>query len=648
MNINSGHETGPSSGPNNERLGRGAGRVWLSAQRSPLAQRRDRIAPDSVAHPARMLPDLAATIIDTYSRPGELVLDPMCGIGTTLVQAVRSGRRAVGIELESRWVRLADTNLAMAREDGFDADARVIRGDARAAHRLLAEHYPNGAVSLIVTSPPYGTGVHGQVSNQAPDDPIIKFDHHYATAAARSRANLAHVPATLAESMTTVLRSAVRVIRPGGHVVIMSRPWRDRGGSWSTYPARSPRPRTRPGSCPPTAWCPCSPDSTTTPTPTPTSRARGRARARARGLWRGWWCGRASSPGTTCSGPGVAVSRRRSWCTRTCLCSLVRSPRTPGERTRWWSQIRRDPRDADPAGSVTHGDARRAHRSHHPTARRARVGASLRRVQRRILTLHRAEIVDRFRPVLPRPLGTAPWHYLLGPTGAAALAAMHGHTVAQIGYRGRARALAIADRATLGHDVATHDVVTGLAAAGTVELTSWWSAARCARSFGTHVRPDAYLCLTSGVPGRAGWWETFLEYDTGTETLARLAGKLTGYHDLAAATGLVTPVSIWLARPGREPTARHALTTTLAGLARPDLVPVYTATPAAAGPRSSAADRVWLPVVPPGHSAQRVTVAELAARRPVSPRIAGPDRSRSRDSSALPPPPPLPPHRHTP
>ena len=34
---------------------------------------------ESVAHPAKMLPAVAAHAIATYTRPGDLVLDPMCG-----------------------------------------------------------------------------------------------------------------------------------------------------------------------------------------------------------------------------------------------------------------------------------------------------------------------------------------------------------------------------------------------------------------------------------------------------------------------------------------------------------------------------------------------------------------------------------------
>jgi len=53
--------------------------VWPVAQRSPAAQRRGRYVAGSAAHPARMLPDLAAHAIRTYTRPGELVADPLAG-----------------------------------------------------------------------------------------------------------------------------------------------------------------------------------------------------------------------------------------------------------------------------------------------------------------------------------------------------------------------------------------------------------------------------------------------------------------------------------------------------------------------------------------------------------------------------------------
>jgi DNA modification methylase len=50
-----------------------------------------------------MLPALAAHAIATYSAPGGLVLDPMCGAGTTLVEAVHAARHAIGVDLELRF-----------------------------------------------------------------------------------------------------------------------------------------------------------------------------------------------------------------------------------------------------------------------------------------------------------------------------------------------------------------------------------------------------------------------------------------------------------------------------------------------------------------------------------------------------------------
>lgn len=78
--------------------------VWVPAQTSAAAQRKGLYVPDTTAHPAKMLPAVAAHAIRHYTRPGELVFDPMAGAGTTLVEALDAARRVVGVEYEPHWV----------------------------------------------------------------------------------------------------------------------------------------------------------------------------------------------------------------------------------------------------------------------------------------------------------------------------------------------------------------------------------------------------------------------------------------------------------------------------------------------------------------------------------------------------------------
>src|SRR3954452_13614487 len=87
-----------------------------------------------------MLPELARRAISAYSDPGDLVVDPMCGIGTTLVEAIHLGRNALGIELERRWASLATANLAHARELGATGNAGGVEGDASELPRLLTRN----------------------------------------------------------------------------------------------------------------------------------------------------------------------------------------------------------------------------------------------------------------------------------------------------------------------------------------------------------------------------------------------------------------------------------------------------------------------------------------------------------------------------
>lgn len=201
--------------------------VWATAQTSPAAQRKGRYVPESTAHPAKMLPAVAAHAIEHYTNPGEVVLDPMCGIGTTLVEAIDLGRRAVGVEYEPHWVDVARANLRFAWERGHVHDSQVVRGDARQLERLLPERYA-GQVALIVTSPPYGPSVHGLVNTDREPGVDKVRKRHYRYGSALDRGNLANVGHhRLLAGFTRILTACARVLRPGGHVAITVRPWRE-------------------------------------------------------------------------------------------------------------------------------------------------------------------------------------------------------------------------------------------------------------------------------------------------------------------------------------------------------------------------------------------------------------------------------------
>jgi hypothetical protein len=203
-----------------------AGRIWMTSQHPSRTQRGRRYTPASMAHPAKMLPTIAAHAIATLTEPGELVCDPMCGIGTTLVEAVRARRPALGVEYEPRWAALARANLALAAADGHPAPAQVLTGDARHLTRLIPADL-HAQVALVITSPPYGPSLHGRLANPV-TQPIRKINHRYGDQA--DRANLANLPhPRLLAGFTRILTETTALLRPGGHVVITVRPWRERG-----------------------------------------------------------------------------------------------------------------------------------------------------------------------------------------------------------------------------------------------------------------------------------------------------------------------------------------------------------------------------------------------------------------------------------
>ena len=206
--------------------------VWPVAQAHGREQRSRRYLPESSAHPGKMLPALAREAIRRFTGPEDFVLDPMCGIGTTLVEAIHLGRRAYGLELEPRWAEIAEANVEQAEEsaDG-EGYAFVEQADARNITDVL-EGFEQ-AFTLILTSPPYGPSTHGHVRKHP--DHVEKLNTYYSN----NPNNLAHLPTRAHRRnrrpdfdsvLTEILVGCARMLDPDeGRLVLTVRPYRQHG-----------------------------------------------------------------------------------------------------------------------------------------------------------------------------------------------------------------------------------------------------------------------------------------------------------------------------------------------------------------------------------------------------------------------------------
>ncbi|MFF3911041.1 replication-relaxation family protein [Streptomyces sp. NPDC001848] len=228
---------------------------------------------------------------------------------------------------------------------------------------------------------------------------------------------------------------------------------------------------------------------------------------------------------------------------------------------------------------------------------------SLRSAQRRLRTLHQHAVLDSFRPLTQT--GSAPEHYTLGPAGAAVLAAHTGCDPADLGWRpthtGR-----IAYSPSLGHDIGVNELLTHLAAHSRTTpratLSLWLSERSCARRWGDIVRPDAYAHWHDGdqlLP-------FFLEYDTGSQPLARVEAKLAGYAAFATSANARPALLIHTRTTSRDQAIRRRLAAPARDLG------LYIATSSADFTTSNPWGPWWSPL-DPGNT-RRTTLIRLADR----------------------------------
>jgi len=119
-------------------------------------ERKQYFTAESFAHPAKMSLPLQLWLIEKYTKPSDVILDPMAGIGTILVGATL-GRNIICVELEGKFCKMmwANRDKIMQRgpQMGYEMGrVDIIQGDARNLE---------GLVDKIITSPPFGEAMSG-------------------------------------------------------------------------------------------------------------------------------------------------------------------------------------------------------------------------------------------------------------------------------------------------------------------------------------------------------------------------------------------------------------------------------------------------------------------------------------------------------
>ena len=71
--------------------------------------------PEKTSHPCQFPVELAERLVLSMTDPGDSVLDPYMGVGSSLIAALMHDRKAYGCDLEPKYVDIARRRVAQLR-----------------------------------------------------------------------------------------------------------------------------------------------------------------------------------------------------------------------------------------------------------------------------------------------------------------------------------------------------------------------------------------------------------------------------------------------------------------------------------------------------------------------------------------------------
>ena len=149
-----------------------------------------------ILHPAKYPETLVEIFIDLFSRPGDTVIDPMVGTGSTVIAAMRRNRNGFGIDLSPEFARIAGERVrsehansaTLFADPSATVSGQVVQGDATnliAIKELAGLHF-----QCAITSPPYWS----MLTNPGSENQAARRDKNLRLVYSDSKSDLGNIP----------------------------------------------------------------------------------------------------------------------------------------------------------------------------------------------------------------------------------------------------------------------------------------------------------------------------------------------------------------------------------------------------------------------------------------------------------------------
>jgi DNA modification methylase len=172
-------------------------------------------------HPAPFSFTDVSRLIKLFSKPGDVILDPFNGIGSTLKACAIEGRSGVGIELNPKYVKLTKERLKKEVESST-CEQRVIQGDSR----IVLDSLEQGSIDFVVTSPPYWNILH-KVDHKAKQE---RQSHDLDTKYSDNKKDLGNIDdyADFLQQLGIILGKCGRALKPRKYMAVIVSDFRDK------------------------------------------------------------------------------------------------------------------------------------------------------------------------------------------------------------------------------------------------------------------------------------------------------------------------------------------------------------------------------------------------------------------------------------